>query len=60
MECTDKTRCSCKNRVEHPSDRDASTVVPFICPDDALYMARHVEHAEKSTTSKMSAEVAEA
>ena len=35
-------------------------MVPFIYPDDAWHIERHVQCTEKLTTSKRSAEVAEA
>ena len=40
--------------------RHEDNVVPVICPGDSWHMERHVQHVEKLTTSKRSAEVAEA
>ena len=51
-ECKGKMGYNQENRPGHLSDRDASTVVPSICPDNALHMEKHVTHVEKSITSK--------
>ena len=52
--------CSCQNKTESLQDRGTSTVIPFIHKDNAKNMARHVQHAEKSASSKRSAEATKA
>ena len=47
-----------KNKTEHPQNKNADTVVPLINPDGAQHMERHVQHAERSTTTERCAQVA--